>query len=103
MSKRGNDTPKDNKWAWKDTLPKEGEPTTKSFAGKEYHVACKYHPKQWVCHSSEECSKNPDNTENDPPSSNKKRLKAAKLAAAILEENDDEEESGEESSENADP
>jgi hypothetical protein len=90
-SKGGKEAPKENKWAWKDVLPKEGEPTTKSFAGKEYHVACKFHPKQWVCHTSEECSKNPTNTGNEGPTSNKKRLKAAKLAAAILEENDDDE------------
>jgi hypothetical protein len=48
---------KDNKW--KNTLPKAGNPTTKEFKGKQYQVNCPYHPNQWVCHSSQECSKNP--------------------------------------------
>jgi hypothetical protein len=26
----------DNKWAWKDVLPKEGEPTTKEFRGNQW-------------------------------------------------------------------
>jgi hypothetical protein len=88
MPKRDSDAPKDNKWAWKDILPKEGEPTTKTFVGKNYHVDRKFHPKQWVCHTSEECSKNPANADGNEPTSNKKRLKAAKLSAAILEEED---------------
>jgi hypothetical protein len=94
-TKHGSDSPSTgNEWAWKEVLPKEGEPTPKSFAGKTYHFACKYHPNQWVCHTAQECSKNPANTDeshgNDGPSSNKKRLKAAKLAVAILEEDDGE-------------
>jgi hypothetical protein len=51
---------RDNKWAWKDVLPKEGKPKTKEFEGKQYHVNCPYHPSQWVCHSAKECSKNPE-------------------------------------------
>jgi hypothetical protein len=57
---------KDNKWAWKDILSKEGKPTTKEFEGKHYHVTCQYHPNQWVCHSSEDCSKNPSNATRLP-------------------------------------
>jgi hypothetical protein len=82
---------KDNKWAWKDVLPKEGEPTTKEFGGKQYHVNCKHHPNQWVCHTTAECSKNPINAGMTPPgkpesSSTERRLQGAKLAASL---NDD--------------
>jgi hypothetical protein len=88
-SRAGSGNP--NKWAWKDILPKEGEATTKSFEGKQYHVGCEYHPKQWVCHSTAECSKNPANADSKGPSDgpdkpNKRRLKAAQLAAAVLED-----------------
>jgi hypothetical protein len=91
-----NDSPRkpkirDNKWAWKDVLPKAGEPKTKEFEGKQYHVNCPYHPNQWVCHYAKECSKNPEAasdaaTPDAAPSStpNARRLKAAKLAAAGL-------------------
>jgi hypothetical protein len=84
---------KDNKWAWKDIFPKAGEPTTKEFEGKLYHVNCQYHPNQWVCHSEQECSKNPGTGADTAPhnanaNSNSRRLKAAKLAAAILAEED---------------
>jgi hypothetical protein len=103
-SKKGKAAKKDNKWAWKDVLPKEGEATTKDFEGKTYHVNCPNHPNQWVCHTAKECSKNPVNANPAPlgnsssnPSS--RRLKAAKLAAAILEEA---EESGDESLEGPD-
>ena len=95
---------KDKKWAWKDTLPADGEPTTKLFEGKKYHINCKYHPKQWVCHSSEECSKKPSGTDSTSTSSTagsestgaSRRLKAAQLAAALLEDSG---ESGEDSQE----
>jgi hypothetical protein len=78
---------KDNKWAWKDVLPKEGEPTTKEFGGKHYHVNCKHHPNQWVCHTTAECSKNPSNDVTSPPGSTgsgsdtARRLAEAKIAA----------------------
>jgi hypothetical protein len=78
----------DNKWAWKDVLPKEGEPTTKEFGGKHYHVNCKHHPNQWVCHTTAECSKNPSNEGASPPGSTgsgsdtARRLAEAKIAAA---------------------
>jgi hypothetical protein len=66
----------DNKWAWKDTFPKVGDPTTKLFEGKQYHLNFTFHPSQWACHSSQECNKN-------------RRLKPVKLVAAMLvEEND---------------
>jgi hypothetical protein len=82
---------KDNKWAWKDVLPKDGEPTTKEFGGKHYHVDCKFHPNQWVCHSTAECSKNPSNDGSTPPGSpTERRLAAAKIAAAALPEDDGE-------------
>ena len=84
---------KDSKWAWKDIMPKEGEPTTKSFQGKDYHVNCKFHPKQWVCHSSSECFKNPNLDDSAPASASSAtsddgtaiRLQASQLAAAMLE------------------
>jgi hypothetical protein len=79
---------KDNKWAWKDVLPKDGEPTTNNFEGKSYHVNCPWHPDQWVCHSVDECTKNPKNAGGPPASASgtpsSRRLKAAKLVAALL-------------------
>jgi hypothetical protein len=99
VSKKG----KNPEWAWKDIKPKDGEPTTKDFKGKHYHWdACKFHSKRWTCHTTDKCSKNPDNevtaassvesppaaaTEEKKPS---RRLKAAKLAAALLEDEDEE-------------
>ena len=87
-------------WAWKDVIPKEGEPRTKDFKGKHYHLACKFHPNRWVCHTTEDCTKNPANIESAATSSEStetvakkpgsRRLKAAKLAAALLEEDDEE-------------
>ena len=70
-----------NKWAWKDVLPKQGEPTTKLFEGTQYHVNCPFHKNQWVAHPVEECHQNPAN--NNPSS---RRLQRAQLAAALLEE-----------------
>jgi hypothetical protein len=65
----------------------------------QYHTDCQYHLNQWVCHTSQECSKNPANADSSTPSKgekpNSRRLKAAKLAAALLEDEGDE--SGEES------
>jgi hypothetical protein len=85
-----------NKWAWKDTLPGPGEATTKTFEGKCYHVNCQYHPNQWVCHETADCSKNPANAGAAPPAtgtppvasgtSSSRRLRQAQLAAALLEE-----------------
>ena len=88
---------RDNKWAWKDILPQPGEPTTKDFEGKTYHVNCPYHQAQWVCHSPEECTKNPANEGSPHPgrspgagsAPSSRKLKAAKLAAAILEDTAD--------------
>jgi hypothetical protein len=88
---------KDNKWAWKDILPKDEELTTKDFNGKTYHVNCQFHPNQWVYHSpaeckTAECSKNPSNapsTPNSPPARpaapSPWRLQAAKFAASLSE------------------
>ena len=84
---------KDNKWPWKDIMPKEGEDTTKQFEGKTYHVNCPHHPNQWVCHAPEDCTKNPSNAAAatppptaDPASNTQsRRLTAARLAAALLE------------------
>ena len=83
---------REKKWAWKKILPKEGEPVTKVVDGKTYHLECAHHPKQWVCHTTEECSKNPDNTAT-PRTPNKQRLKEARIAAAALlaEEGEDDE------------
>jgi hypothetical protein len=100
-SKKPKSARKDNKWAWKDTLPKAGEPTTKEFEGKQYHVNCPHHPNQWVCHTAQECSKNTTGSgaatpSGDAATATRAKLAAAKLAAAALlaGEGDD---SGEES------
>ena len=78
---------RDQKWAWKKILPKEGEPVIQVVEGKTYHLACIYHPLQWVCHTTAECSKNPANAGAPQPpvdsvSGAKKRLKLARIAAA---------------------
>jgi hypothetical protein len=99
VSKKPKPARKDNKWAWKDTLLKAGEPTTKEFEGKQYHINCPHHPNQWVCHTAQECSKNPKVSDAATPSgvavstSKAQRLKDAKLAAFLLTEGDN---SGEE-------
>lgn len=86
---------KDNKWAWKDVLPTGNQPTTKVFEGKDYHVNCPYHKNQWVCHTAEECSKNPANASaggrpNSPAvTPGARRLQAAQLAASLLEDDED--------------
>ena len=86
---------RDTKWDWKKLLPKTGEPRTREFEGKTYHVDCPHHPDQWVCHTVGDCSKNPKNAgkpadkASRPSSSGAKRLKAAKIAAALLAEDDD--------------
>jgi hypothetical protein len=82
----------DSKWAWKDVLPKDGEPKTKDFQGKHYHVGCKYHPNQWVCHETAECSKNPANQRDGASDAEAARLEGAKLAAAAIEDDDPDEE-----------
>jgi hypothetical protein len=85
------DSNKENKWAWKNVQPKEGEPRTKTFEGKEYHCNCKFHPGKWVCHTTEECFSNPANARStvpkktQPTESKGKRLAKAKLAAAAIE------------------
>jgi hypothetical protein len=95
VTKKPKAARKDNKWAWKDTLPKAGKPTTKEFEGKQYHVNCPHHPNQWVCHSAQECSKNPKGSGAATPSGDSgtttkaQKLEAAKLAAALLAEGDD--------------
>jgi hypothetical protein len=47
----GKKPKKDNKWAWKDTLPKDGEPHTKLFEGKQQCCDCPFHKDQWICHT----------------------------------------------------
>jgi hypothetical protein len=97
----GKKPKKDNKWAWKDVLPKDGEPRTKLFEGKQYHVNCPYHKDQWVCHTNDECSKNPANATGGtarPPSGERpadpgaRRLQRAQLAAALLAEGEESDE-----------
>jgi hypothetical protein len=44
---------KDSKWAWLTVPPKDGEPTTKTVDGTEWHW-CKHH-KKWQHHTTEEC------------------------------------------------
>jgi hypothetical protein len=88
---------KDNKWAWKDVLPQAGEATTKDFEGKQHHVNCPFHKDKWVCHTVDECSKNPKNASTGgpptagarPAGSRSRRLQAAQLAAALLEESEE--------------
>jgi hypothetical protein len=91
LSKRKQD--REQKWAWKKILPKEGEPVTKVVDGKTYHLACEHHPKQWVCHTTAECSKNPANNGVPKDADSKQSLKKARIAAAALlaEEGEDEE------------
>jgi hypothetical protein len=83
---------KEKKWAWKKIHPKEGEPVTKTVDGKSCHLECAHHPDQWVCHTPEECSKNPANigTVGMP---GKQRLKEARIAAAAIIDPDDDVES----------
>jgi hypothetical protein len=86
-------------------MPKAGEPTTKDFKGKHYHLACKFHPDRWMCHTTEDCSKNPENTatasastptaEQGEKKAGARRLKAAKLAAALLEDDEEAEDESE--------
>jgi hypothetical protein len=79
-----------NKWAWKNVMPKEGEPKTKDFKGRQYHINCKYHPKQWVCHSESSCSKNPSNIGLPPPvDENGRKLGAAWISTALSDPTDD--------------
>jgi hypothetical protein len=96
-----NKKDKDHKWAWKDVQPKEGEPTTKLFEGKQYHVNCPYHKGKWVCHTIDECFQNPANASpsSGPPSSEvrastpaARRLQRTQLAAALLEDDEELEE-----------
>jgi hypothetical protein len=83
---------KEQKWAWKKVLPKEGEPVTKDVDGKNYHLACEHHTNQWVCHTTAECSKNPANNGVPKDAQAKQRLKKARLAGADLLAEDEEEE-----------
>jgi hypothetical protein len=84
---------REQKWTRKKVLPKEGEPVTKVVDGKTYHLVCEHHPKQWICHTTAECSKNPANNGVPRDADSKQRLKKARIAAAALlaEEGEDEE------------
>jgi hypothetical protein len=96
-SSKAKQQDKEQKWAWKKVLPKEGEPVTKVVDGKNYHLACEHHPNQWVCHTTAECSKNPANNGVPNDAHAKQRLKKARLAtAALLAEDDEEEEESDE-------
>jgi hypothetical protein len=75
---------RDDKWAWKRIPPKEGEPVTKVVGGKHYHLTCEHHPNQWVCHTSEQCSKNPKNNGVPKYTDENSKLQAARLAATAL-------------------
>jgi hypothetical protein len=80
VSKKG----KNSVWAWKDVKPKDGEPVTKDFKGKHCHWdACGFHSKRWTCHTTDKCSKNPDNevtaassVESPPAAATDRREKA---------------------------
>jgi hypothetical protein len=91
---------KTSEWAWKNIMPKPGEPTTKDFKGKHCHLGCKHHLNRWVCHETEDCSLNPANiaaastsaaaaAEDGEKKAGSRRLKKAKLAAALLEEDEE--------------
>jgi hypothetical protein len=93
----GKKPKKDNKWAWKDTLPKDGEPHIKLFEGKQHCCNCPFYKDQWVCHMAEDCTKDPTNaTACDRPALGDRaathgnhRPKKAQLAVALLEEGED--------------
>jgi hypothetical protein len=74
---------KDARWACKKTIPKEGESTTNDFDGKQYSINCKFHLKQWVCHTSAECSKNPANVEEAPSESRSESTPTSKRLEGI--------------------
>jgi hypothetical protein len=76
-----------NKWAWKNIMPKDGEPKTKDFEGRKYHVDCQYHPKQWVSHSESECSKNPANAGQSP--ADDRKLSKAAINPALADQGED--------------
>jgi hypothetical protein len=75
---------RDDKCARKRIPPKEGEPVTKVVGGKHYHLTCEHHPNQWVCHTSEQCSKNPKNNGVPKYPDENSKLQAARLAATAL-------------------
>jgi hypothetical protein len=86
-----------NKWAWKNIMPKDGEPVTKEFEGRHYHINCKFHPKQWVCHSEASCMKNPSNLGLPPPvDEHGRKLGKASINSALTETTDPTEDSEEE-------
>jgi hypothetical protein len=68
-------------------MPKDGEPKTKNFEGRKYHIDCKYHPKQWVCHTESECSKNPVNASQLQAADC--RLPAANINPALADQGED--------------
>jgi hypothetical protein len=76
------------KWAWTKIPPKEGEPVTKIFQGRTFHLECAHHPNEWVCHTTDDCFKNPSNVEAKK-SAEKGRLKKAQLAAAAVAAEED--------------
>jgi hypothetical protein len=76
------------KWAWTKVPPKEGEPVTKIFEGRTFHLECANHPNQWVCHTTEECYKNASKLEAKR-SAEKGRLKQAQIAAAAVADDED--------------
>jgi hypothetical protein len=98
-------TKKDNKWAWKDILPKDGKPRTKLFKETQHHCDCPHHKNHWVCHAVEECMRNPANA---PPAGvcpaladraatpGARRHQRAQLAAALLKEKEESSEEEEE-------
>ena len=53
-NKKKNKTDKDNKWAWKEVAPKNGE-KTKKYSGKTYYW-CPNH-NAWTLHTPEQCNK----------------------------------------------
>ena len=67
-------------------MPKDGKPVMKEFEGKQYHVSCKYHPQQWVCHTKAACSKNPTNVGLPPPVDDQgRKLLSARFNLAITD------------------
>jgi hypothetical protein len=71
-------------------MPKDGEPVTKDFEGRQYHINCKFHPKQWVCHSESSCSKNPSNLGLPPPvDKHGHKLGAARINSTLTDPTND--------------
>lgn len=89
---KGKTRKADEQQAWKREAPKEGDPTTKTVSGKEWHW-CPGH-KAWTKHKPSECKGidyRPGTTKKSgKEDSGKPKLKLARALAAISDDEDDE-------------